>query len=239
MDAEQIIRATSTSGIPGPDIPIRDIVAPQGLSGDETVFFGASVTTPKGRQRVKLLLEAALEVIAVEGFEGMTLRSVARKAGITIGNLQHYYPSYEALLQAVTRHILYHYFVEYDRLAELHSGDVERQFEETVRFLIEDCKSSRTNAVFFSLWALAQRNEFVSELMDRMYTDHRRSIERQLGIINPGIANDRLPKIAALIAVQIEGLMLLISAGRPKHEELAGIEEECMRQIMKLAYQSA
>lgn len=224
--------------LPSVDPSIRELVAPDGVSGDANEYFGALVTTSKGRQRVLMILESALEVIEAEGFEGMSLRSVARKAGVTIGNLQHYYPSHEALLQAATRYILYHYFEEYDRLAELHAGNVERQFEETVRFLIEDCKSRRTNAVFFSLWALSQRNEFVSQLMDLMYTDHRRSLERQLAIINPGIAAERLPKIAALIAVQIEGLMLLISAGRPKHEELEGIEEECMRQIMRLAHEA-
>ncbi|MFD1745068.1 TetR/AcrR family transcriptional regulator [Rhizobium helianthi] len=216
---------------------IREIVAPVGLHDVDNQYFGASVATSKGRQRVKLLLEAALEVIEVDGFEGMTLRSVARKAGITIGNLQHYYPTHEALLQAVTRYVLYHYLEEYDRLADAHAGNMERQFEETIRFLIDDCKSKRTNAVFFSLWALSQRNEFVSELMDLMYTDHRRTLERQLAVINPHIAPERLPRLAALIAVQIEGLMLLISAGRPKHAELEGIEEECMRQIMRLVYE--
>ncbi|MEY9534634.1 AcrR family transcriptional regulator [Sinorhizobium fredii] len=238
MDVERDTQNVGASVVRAADPSIRDIVAPDGLGGGDNEFFGASVTTTKGRQRVKLLLESALEVIEAEGFEGMSLRSVARKAGITIGNLQHYYANHEALLQAVTRYILYHYFVEYDRLAELHAGNVERQFEETIRFLIEDCKSRRTNAVFFSLWALSQRNEFVSELMDLMYTDHRKSLERQLAIINPDIEIDRLPKVAALIAVQIEGLMLLISADRPKHKELEGIEEECMRQIMQLARQT-
>ncbi|SOC83050.1 transcriptional regulator, TetR family [Ensifer adhaerens] len=236
-DREKVLPAAKAAR--ATDTAIRDIVAPDGLSGGDNEYFGASATTPKGRQRVKLLLEAALEVIEAEGFEGMSLRSVARKTSITIGNLQHYFPSHEALLRAVTRYILYNYLLEYDRLAELHADDPERQFEATIHFLIEDCKSRRTNSVFFSLWALSQRNEFVSDLMDLMYTDHRRSLERQIAQINPDIAPDRLPKIAALIAVQIEGLMLLISSGRPKHEELIGIEDECMRQIMNLVHQTS
>ncbi|TWC77230.1 TetR family transcriptional regulator [Rhizobium sp. SJZ105] len=222
----------------GPNKTIREIVAPGGLNGDESIYFGASVTTLKGRERVTQILESALEVIVDEGFEGMSLRSVARKTGITIGNLQHYYGTHEGLLQAVTRYILYHYFVEYDRLAELYNGNTEKQFEETIRFLIDDCKTERTNAVFFSLWAMSQRSDFVSEMMDLMYTDHRRSLEKQLIAINPEMSPERVPKIAALIAVQIEGLMLLISAGRPKHAELQGIEEECMRQIMRIAHQT-
>lgn len=168
----------------------------------------------------------------------MTLRSVARKSGITIGNLQHYYPNHNELLQAVTRYILYHYFAEYDRLAGLYKDDIERQFEETIRFLINDCKSAKTNAIFFSLWAMAQRNPFVSDMMDLMYTDHRRSIEKLLAVVNPNLSPARVPILAALIATQIEGLMLLIAANRPKHVELEGIEEQCMCEILRMAHQA-
>lgn len=34
--------------------------------------------------------------------------------------------------------------------------------------------------------------------------------------------------------MQIEGLMLLISEGKPQHVELQGIEEECVAAIMRL-----
>jgi hypothetical protein len=40
---------------------------------------------------------------------------------------------------------------------------------------------------------------------------------------------------AALITSQIEGLMVLIGPNRTIHKELAGLEDEAIRQIKKLA----
>ncbi|WP_151613391.1 TetR/AcrR family transcriptional regulator [Sinorhizobium alkalisoli] len=217
---------------------IREFVAPGGPEQEEGVFFGAAVASTKGRERVRQILDEALNIIVADGFEGLTLRSVARGAKITIGNLQHYFATHDDLLRATTRYILHNYLQEYDRLADLHKGDALHQFEATMRFLIEDCKDPRTNAIFFSLWALAQRNSFASEMMDLMYCDHRQSIEKQLAAINPHMPKDMRPIRAALIAVQIEGLMLLIAANRPKHAELRGIEEECLNQILRLAHSS-
>jgi hypothetical protein len=42
---------------------------------------------------------------------------------------------------------------------------------------------------------------------------------------------------AALMATQIEGLMILLAKGRPRHRYLVGIENECVAQLLRLAKQ--
>jgi len=59
---------------------------PAGTSGDRT------------RERV---LGAALQTFAAQGFAGSSVRDIARKARIRVSSLYHYFPSKEALYEAV------------------------------------------------------------------------------------------------------------------------------------------
>jgi len=54
-------------------------------------------------QRVKFA-EAAMSLIARHGLEGVTMRAVAREAGLSYGSLFHYFSSKDELLVHVVRH---------------------------------------------------------------------------------------------------------------------------------------
>ncbi len=55
-------------------------------------------------QRVKFA-EAAMRLIAREGIEGVTMRAVAREAGLSYGSLFHYFDSKDELLMHAIRHL--------------------------------------------------------------------------------------------------------------------------------------
>jgi AcrR family transcriptional regulator len=56
--------------------------------------------TPKGEQTRTLILNAALDLLAERGFEKTTMRAIAEKAGVSLGNAYHYFKSKEHLIQA-------------------------------------------------------------------------------------------------------------------------------------------
>ena len=47
----------------------------------------------KGEQRINLILEAAELLLIDSGYHNFSMRKVATKAGISVGNLQYYFPS--------------------------------------------------------------------------------------------------------------------------------------------------
>ena len=49
--------------------------------------------------------EAAIRLIARDGFEGMTMRAVAAEAGLSYGSLFHYFASKDELLIHAVRHL--------------------------------------------------------------------------------------------------------------------------------------
>jgi AcrR family transcriptional regulator len=55
------------------------------------------------RQRARFA-EAAIRLVAREGFEGMNMRAVAAEAGLSYGSLFHYFESKDQLLMQAVRH---------------------------------------------------------------------------------------------------------------------------------------
>ena len=65
--------------------------------------------TSKGDQTRALILETALEIFQERGYEQTTMRAIAQKAGLSLGNAYYYFRSKEYLIQAF-----------YQRLHEAH-----------------------------------------------------------------------------------------------------------------------
>ena len=53
--------------------------------------------------RRKSLLQAAFDVIALSGFEGLRTRAVAERAGVNIATLHYYFPTKQALIEGLAQ----------------------------------------------------------------------------------------------------------------------------------------
>lgn len=62
---------------------------------------------PAGR-----IQEAATELFAAKGFDGASVRDIAQKAGVTVGSINYYYGSKEALYQECGRRLTQTYLEE-------------------------------------------------------------------------------------------------------------------------------
>jgi AcrR family transcriptional regulator len=68
--------------------------------------------TVKGDQTRALILETALDIFQERGYEQTTMRAIAQKAGVSLGNAYYYFRSKEYLIQAF-----------YQRLHEAHLAE--------------------------------------------------------------------------------------------------------------------
>src|SRR5437763_14720847 len=59
----------------------------------------------RSENRSQALILAAYHTIAEKGFEGLRLRDVAEQVGINHATLHHYFPTKEALVQAVVLYV--------------------------------------------------------------------------------------------------------------------------------------
>ncbi|WP_443749827.1 TetR/AcrR family transcriptional regulator [Asticcacaulis solisilvae] len=64
---------------------------------------GKAPTRERGRLRVAALMDAGAEVIATRGYAAATMTEIAARAGASIGSLYQFFPSKEALGDALLR----------------------------------------------------------------------------------------------------------------------------------------
>ncbi|MBB3665689.1 MULTISPECIES: TetR family transcriptional regulator [Prauserella salsuginis group] len=86
-----------------------------------------------GRRNEAVILNAALEAFGTRGFNGASMRDVAKGAGTSLSNLYNYFPSKSKLLAAVLRHAndeLQHRVL---RAVEEAGDDAPSQLREAVR----------------------------------------------------------------------------------------------------------
>src|SRR5437667_3012861 len=60
----------------------------------------STTKTAKGQQTKALILSTALEMLHERGYEQTTMRAIAEKAGVSLGNAYHYFGSKDHLIQA-------------------------------------------------------------------------------------------------------------------------------------------
>ena len=72
---------------------------------NSTSKYKAFRTTPsqaRGKERVRVILAAALDLLKEQGFENVTTNDIAERAGVPIGSLYRYYPNKNAIIAALT-----------------------------------------------------------------------------------------------------------------------------------------
>ncbi len=195
----------------------------------------AAPVTNKGTERVIAILEAAKDVLVEEGFAALSLREVAKRADMTVGNVGYYFPSKDSLLAALAEHIFDRWDARLRRHAPPDLAGGLPTFVYSIRFMIEENKRPKTKSLLLEMWAMANRSRAIRLMMDTFYGRMRGWIEAMLLDIDPAMSRHTCRLRAALVTAQIEGLMLLIGPASPAEGELIGLEEEAIKQIQRVA----
>lgn len=81
---------------------------------------------PLGEQRRLEVMTVAEELVAVHGFDALRLRDVAKRAGVSIGLIQHYFGTRDELLLETMRHASARRAREWSELADAASQPSDR-----------------------------------------------------------------------------------------------------------------
>ncbi len=208
------------------------------MNSDTTPFLNAkqSDTTDKGRLRAIEILQIAREIFSGEGYAALSMRGIAARMGVSLSTVQHYYASRERLVEAMLLQALDEYQAGLDEILEsMGDASPEERFAAALEMFLDDAEDPVSNGMFFELWALANRHEFASEILDTIQTRARKTIRRLLRGLDKGLTNKQSELRAALIVAQFQGLMSYIGKRRPPHSDLAGLRGEAHSTMMALA----
>jgi AcrR family transcriptional regulator len=190
------------------------------------------VRRAKGEERIAEVLLAAEDLLTRRGAEGVSLRDVADQVGISVGNLQYYFPTRAALLDAVfERHTK---TFEEQLAALLESVDEPReQMDVLVDFWLA-VQHTQSQSFFWYLWAISAHDERAREIMDRVYGVLPKLMAGWLREIHPKLGRGDSMRRAATITSLIEGSGLFVGYGRTPQRDLTSLQTEIRTTVMSI-----
>lgn len=204
-----------------------------------TLLEVATARTAKGQAAIDKILNASIELLAHEGHAGLSMRKVAERLNMRLSAVQRHFPTWEALFQAMMTRVTF----EYVQVFNQHLGETKasrlKQFENVLNYLMREIKRPVTQSLFAQLWALAQTNDYVRNIMQDMYEYERNVFEFFIAELNPALDKKDIARRAGLMVTQIEGLMLLIPQQTRFPTNMAGIEQLCIENVIALAHAPA
>ncbi|MFM0200618.1 TetR/AcrR family transcriptional regulator [Paraburkholderia fungorum] len=117
---------------------------------------------------VDAIVEATIQVLLEEGYEGFTTARVAERAGVSVGTLYQYYPNKAALAVAVV-----------DRCCEDFLITFKGALDELRRASLDDCIRALVDVAFVSHHLTPERHRCVLDLAPRPGVADRTEVVRR------------------------------------------------------------
>ena len=168
-----------------------------------------SAEPPKDRQ--ERILDAVLELLAERGISGVSMRSVAREAGVAVGLMNYHYTDKTGLIRAALLRI-----GEQD--VELVRGDPERSPEDRLRDVLRRVVephflTTRYLALRLQLWSLAQVHEEYAEINAAAQQRYRSALAELIRAARPDLTAADCAERADDIDVVQNGIWLTALLG--------------------------
>jgi AcrR family transcriptional regulator len=186
----------------------------------------------KGDARRQEILDAAKKTLLKSGPDGLVLREVADKLGITHGNLQYYYPTRNALLLAIFDQELAKYT---DALKEgvaatsTKRGRLAAIIDSGLAML-----RSRETALWRMLMSMADHNREIRAILKKENDIYERVVVEELRLIAPRLPLQRRRHIAKIIHAIIDGVGIQYTYEDPASSDMRALESEIKAAIFAL-----
>lgn len=170
-----------------------------------------TATRQAGKATAARLVGAARDMLTSENFERFSLRAVADRAGVSLANLQYYFPRREDLARALYLDVGERYRDAYAAcLATAPDAPLPR-LEAILRWNLEDIARPATQQFFIQLWTLlGTLDDFEGVYIRELYAIDITQLSEHIRALEPAPDNREARRRATLIAALIEGLMLLV-----------------------------
>jgi AcrR family transcriptional regulator len=180
-------------------------------------------TTGKGKSTALAILLAAEQLLIDEGYHNFSLRKVASAAGLTLGNLQYYFPSKDSLIKAMLDNYIERYLALFERIRSDAGADPREQFTALIGGIVRDLNNKSTTVFFPEVWSLSNHDDHATEFMDAMYGRYRDVLIDVMTMINPALSPVQLRRLAIFISASIEGHTIFIGHEKPWVHETEAI----------------
>lgn len=164
----------------------------------------------RGVQRILL---AAHRLFVREGGAEFSCRGVAKEAGVSLGAVQHFFPSKDELLAATLEHVLAEIRREYEHLQEELPFSAKARLLGVIDVLVADAWRQDSRRFFLGLHALSCRNAFAERLVSAMCKHHQRRLAGFIGAAAPHLTERQCLDLALQLCAMLDGLTFYTGPG--------------------------
>lgn len=186
-------------------------------SAPERVRAGTA-TRRSGARTAQKILDAARELLMSKGHSKFSVRNVAETAGLTLANLQYYFPKRDDLIHAILADTGRRYEQRYAELIADSSDDPHHRLHTIVSFQFNDIFDPATRRFFIQLWALLDSiDPHEGHLLSELYGFDITPLADCIIAIDPAVNKAEAEQRATRIAATVEGLMVV--RGKIQHDD--------------------
>ena len=172
----------------------------------------------KGKNRALDILGAASRLLVENGYHKLSMRSVASAAGMSLGNLQHYYSTKEELVTQMITHAIDGY-IQYFEDIRSKAETPDEEFADLVGLVMRDLNNRETTVFFPEIWSIANHEPRFNAALDALYTSWRAILGRAIAQVNPDLEPAQVTRLALFVSSSIEGHTPFIGFGKPWSRE--------------------
>ena len=187
-------------------------------------------------ERREQIIEALFQCLAENGHESVTVKDIAKKAGLHYGVIHYYFKSKDEIVSAMAEATI----LKYNRLLSEQAQSIPSASEKlqvSLEFLVDEfIFNKRLNRVFYNLVQMAFENKTVRSALRKQLRAYRRSVAEVLeeGVKNGEFKVNNPVRSASLMVALIEGMALqwVIEPKALKRDEVRkSIEETVTRHL--------
>ena len=176
----------------------------------------------RGKKRVALLLDAGAALFIEKGYEATTMTEIAARAGAAIGSLYQFFPSKQALAEALFKRYSAHAVEAFEEVSVRAPELTPVQLAQMLVKLMLDLRSDRNAAI--------SANNTIADMMERripLRNAMRGCLTQMLRSLNPRLSEAQVATAAVLIAQ----IMKMV---RPMADEEAASGQSFVAETQKL-----
>ncbi|MDF0543030.1 TetR/AcrR family transcriptional regulator [Sphingobium sp. H39-3-25] len=189
----------------------------------------------RGTETVDSILKAALAVLIEEGSDAFTIRRIAARCGMKVGNVSYHFPRKEMLIQVLLDELVESYDKVLEEVVRKPGLTAEERLKLVIIMCLDDIQSKRTTRLFTELWALANHNDFVAERVHAFYQKAHGIIGEYVAVLNPALSADEVLTVALFISASMEGSTPFLGYEKPWAHKMPAFTTLAVKSLVNLA----
>ena len=147
------------------------------------------------------------------GSAQFSIRGVAKEAGLSMGALQHFFPTRDQLVAAMLEFVANDYEQQWQQLSRALPLSGKERLMKAIEYLVDDAFLVDTRHFFFSFWALSCHNQFAATLHEQICAHHTKNVASFVRAACADFTTRQCREAALQIVALTDGLMLFTSPG--------------------------